>query len=168
MKNEIPRMINEADNQRILLEQQINKIKQQQMRLNQFYERKIEHLNDMHKFVINISENKCFYSWMFEYKNNVKQFDIIKQEQKKNSLINQIDQILQQQNQIIGINKTKNIRLIFYFCLESKDEISITTNILSVLDNETTIDSNKKFEYLTSFESSSIFRIVRKRRRIDY
>jgi len=107
MKNEIPRMINEADNQRILLEQRIDKIKQQQMRLNQFYERKIEHLNDMHKFVRNISENKCFYSWMFDYKNNVKQFDIIKQEQKKNSLINQIDQILQQENQVMDSSKEK-------------------------------------------------------------
>jgi hypothetical protein len=141
MKNEIPRMINEADNQRILLEQQINKIKQQQMRLNQFYERKIEHLNDMHKFVINISENKCFYSWMFEYKNNLKQFDIIKQEQKKkNSLITEIDQILQQENQVMNSSKEKE-RIIFHwidFRSESKDEKS------SMIDNDTTIDSNER------------------------
>jgi hypothetical protein len=137
-------MINEADNQRILLEQQINKIKQQQMKLNQFYEREIEHLNDMHQFVINISENKLnnnsFYSWMFEYKNNVKQFDIIKQEEKKKSLITQIDQILQQENQVMDSSKEKE-RIIFHwidFCSESKDEKS------SMIDNDTTIDSNEK------------------------
>jgi len=166
MKNDIHRTINEADNYRVLLEQKINKIKQQQIILNDLYEREINNLNDRHQFLTNICKNS--YRFISEYEKYVKQFQLIKDEQANNPFILQIDQILQQQNQIIGINKTKNIRLIFYFCLESKDEISITTNILSVLDNETTIDSNKKFEYLTSFESSSIFRIVCKRRRIDY
>jgi hypothetical protein len=165
MKNDIHRTINEADNYRELLEQKINKIKQQKIILNDLYEREINNLNDRHQFLTNICKNS--YRFISEYEKYVKQFQLIKDEQANNLFILQIDQILQQQNQIIGINKRKNVRLIFYFRLESKDEISITTNILSVLDNETTIDSNKKFEYLTSFESSSIFRIVRKRRRID-
>jgi len=148
MKDDIDQTINEAKNHRILFEKQINRIKQQRTILNDLYEREIKNLNDKYEFVTHICENS--YVLISEYEQYIKQFQLIKQDQVNNQfiqeLILQIDEILQQQqNQIISKTNTKNIQIIFIylFCLESKDEISTTRNILSILDSETTIDSNK-------------------------
>jgi len=148
MKDDIDQTINEAKNHRVLFEQQINRIKQQRTTLNDLYEREIKNLNDKHEFVTHICENS--YVLISEYEQYIKQFQLIKQDQVNNRFIQeltlQIDEILQQQqNQIISKTNTKNIQIIFIhlFCLESKDEISTTRNILSILDSETTIDSNK-------------------------
>jgi hypothetical protein len=140
MKNDIHRTINDAENHRVLLEQQINKIKQQQTSLNDLYEREIKNLNNIHEFLTNICENN--YLLISEYERYIKQFELIKENQANNSFIQafilQIDQILQQQNQFLGTKSFSN-NILFFLNLESKDEISITTNILSALDNETTI-----------------------------
>jgi hypothetical protein len=119
MKNDINQMSNEADNQRIVLEQQIDQIKQQQVRLNNFYEDKINYLNNMHEFVRNICDNK-FDNNHSEYEKTLKQFQLVKQEQNKYSFIQQIDQILH-------MNSNS----------EPKDEIS------SIIDHEITVDSNE-------------------------
>ena len=105
MKTDIHQMINEAENHRILIEQQINKMKQQQILLNDLYEHEIKNLNDIHEFLINICQNTSLC--LSEYEQSIKQFQLIKQNYLHNSFIIQIDQILQQQNQIIGINKNK-------------------------------------------------------------
>jgi hypothetical protein len=116
MKNDIHRTINDAENHRVLLEQQINKIKQQQTSLNDLYEREIKNLNNIHEFLTNICENN--YLLISEYERYIKQFELIKQNQANNSFIQafilQIDQILQQQNQFLGTKSFSN-NILFYF-----------------------------------------------------
>lgn len=111
MKIDIHRTVNETETYRSLLEQQINKIKQQQTTLNDLYEREIKNLNNIHEFLTNICENN--YLLISEYEQYLKEFELIKQNQGNNSFIQafilQIDQILQQQNQVIGIDKNKII-----------------------------------------------------------
>jgi hypothetical protein len=105
MKNDITQMITKADQQRSVLEQQIDKIKQQQIALNQFYDRELKQLNEMHELVVNICANRLdnqnFHSLMRDHGKHMKQFETIKLEEASNSIISQIDQILQQQNQAI-------------------------------------------------------------------
>jgi len=117
MKDDIHKIINEAENHRILFEKQINKIKQQQTVLNDIYEREIKNLNDKNEFLTHICENS--YVLISEYEQYVKQFELIKQEQINNRFILDIDEILQQQqqNQILRKNNTKNIQIIFSFFL---------------------------------------------------
>jgi hypothetical protein len=106
MKTDVNRMIDEAEKERLLLEQQIDKMKYQQEMINNFYKREIKHLNDMQTFVIDICENKPNNSDRYllksEYEKSINEFESFKQEQEKNSsmrlCIIQIEQILQQQN----------------------------------------------------------------------
>jgi hypothetical protein len=109
MKDDIHQIINEAESHRILFEQQINKIKQQQTVLNDIYEREIKNLNDKNEFLTHICENS--YVLISEYEQYVKQFELIKQEQINNQFIFDIDEILQQQkqNQILRKNNKRKI-----------------------------------------------------------
>lgn len=111
VKKDLTRMITDADNHRYVLKQRIDQIKQQQLRLNHFYEREIEQYNDMYRFTMNLCGNQLhsdnFYSLMFDYGNNAQQFDRMKQEQTQNSLIIQIDQILKEQNVIVDSGKER-------------------------------------------------------------
>ncbi|CAF1616783.1 unnamed protein product [Adineta ricciae] len=117
MKHDITQMITKADNERVLLEQRIHDIKQQQIVLNKFYEQEMKRLDEMHGFLVNISENKIdshnFYSLMNNYEKNIKQFTAINHEDKtKSSFLNQIDQFLKQQTDLkepeinLNINKS--------------------------------------------------------------
>jgi 7-keto-8-aminopelargonate synthetase-like enzyme len=118
----------DAENHRVSLEQQIYKIKQQQIELNDLYERELKNLNDMHQLITNICENN--YLVISNYERYAQQLQSIKQDQENNSFIQsfilQIDQILQQQNHIDG-----------------------TANILSISDNETTTDSDSKYKIIS-------------------
>ena len=97
MKKDLNEMLNEADNHRILVEEQIDKIKQQQILLNNFYENKLKDLNHIHEFVRNINSNHL------EYEKTFKQFQLIKEQQNNYSFIQQIDQI-------IGIKQKSSIK----------------------------------------------------------
>ena len=119
MKNDVNQMIDEADNQRILLEQHIDKMKRQQITLNNLYECEIKHSNDMYKFVLDLCENKVNdnnnrYTLTFESERKIKEFQLIKKEQEKNSFMklftSQIEQILQRKNPICDIGKTEKIK----------------------------------------------------------
>ncbi|UJR23257.1 hypothetical protein I4U23_026277 [Adineta vaga] len=117
MKHDITQMIIEADHQRVSIQQQIDNIKQQQMILNNFYEREMKHLNEMHDSLVNICENKLdnqnFHTLMHDYEKNTKQLARIKKEdEEKNSLPIQIDQILKQQNEMKQSKEKQNTKLI--------------------------------------------------------
>lgn len=114
MKNDIDQIIHDAENHRVSLEQQIYKIKQQQIELNDLYERELKNLNDIHQFVTNICENSDLV--ISDYTQYAQQLQSIKQNQENNSFIIQINQILQQKN----------------------------PNISSISDHEMTTDSNSK------------------------
>lgn len=118
MKKDFNKMLNEADNHRIFVEEQINKIKQQQILLNNFYENKLKDLNHIHEFVRNINHN------YLEYEKTFKQFQLIKEQQNNYSFIQQIDQI-------IGIKQKSSI-----FYSEPKDEMTIDS-VESTTDSET-------------------------------
>jgi 7-keto-8-aminopelargonate synthetase-like enzyme len=124
----------DADNHRVSLEQQIYKIKQQQIELNDLYERELKNLNDMHQLITNICENN--YLVISNYERYAQQLQSIKQDQENNSFIQsfilQIDQILQQQNHIDG-----------------------TANTLSISDNETTTDSDSKYKIISILKKYS-------------
>jgi hypothetical protein len=111
MKNTIDQTMHDAENHRVSLEQQIDKIKHQQTELNNLYERELKNLNDIHQFVINICENSHLI--ISDYEQYVKQLNLIKQDQKNNSFIQsfiiQIDQILQQEKHIDGRNREEII-----------------------------------------------------------
>jgi len=124
----------DAENHRVSLEQQIYKIKQQQIELNDLYERELKNLNDMHQLITDICENN--YLVISNYERYAQQLQSIKQDQENNSFIQsfilQIDQILQQQNHIDG-----------------------TANTLSISDNETTTDSDSKYKIISILKKYS-------------
>lgn len=98
LKNDIDQTIREAETHRLSLEEQIERLKQQQITLNDFYERETKNLNHIHQVVKNICDNN--FLLVSDYERYMKQWQLIKQDQTKNSslqsFIVQIDRVLQE------------------------------------------------------------------------
>ena len=143
MKHDITQMITKADHERVLLERRIHDIKQQQIILNKFYEQEMKRLDEMHGFLVNISENKVdnhnFYALMNNYEKNIKQFTTINPEDKaKSSFLNQIDQFLKQQTDLKepDIDSTINKSSIGNIIQEN-----ISVHLLLISEQQNDIDS---------------------------
>lgn len=158
MKNDIHQTITEAENYRSLIEQQIHKIKQQQITLNNFYENEIKNLNHIQEFLRNICENNSLF--ISDYEQYMKQYQFIKENQLNNSFLKffteQIDQIIQQQQQ-----QQQNQLNDF----ESKDEISLIseqdTNLCTkeeelIIESTMECDSNETISDNFTLQSKSL------------
>lgn len=101
LKQDIDQTIHDAESHRVTLEEQIERLKQQQMTLNDFYERHLRNLHHTHQLVKNLCENN--YLFVSDYERYSKQWQLIKHDRTNNTslqtFITQIDQILQQQQQ---------------------------------------------------------------------
>lgn len=111
LKNDFHQTIHDAGNHRSLLEEQIERLKQQHNALNKIYEREITNLNQMHQLVKNICGNN--YLLISDYDRYAKQWQSIKQNQMNNSFLQpfmfQIDQLLQQQDSLNGMKSFQKI-----------------------------------------------------------
>ena len=136
--------MHEAENHRISLEEQIERLKQQHNALNDFYTREITNLNHIHQLVKNLCGNN--YLLISDYDRYAKQWQLIKQNQMNHSYLQpfmfQIDQILQQQDSLNGMNDREDIHRRSGRYLESKMSVSMMVDVLPLVKQEKTTECN--------------------------
>ena len=135
MKVEFQEMIGDAKSQALVLEQGIDKMSQQRLALDRFYENEIKHLKDRHDYLVNLAESKSneanCSSFTFDDEDNRKQLHLIKHDTIPflQSVTVQVDQILRQQHNENPAVSTEHYR-------DSKEEIEITLDPMPTIDTE--------------------------------
>ena len=145
-------MLSDAQQQKRLLEEQIDRLSEQKLAVNQLYERELKSATDLHTFVSNLCETKCnetnSYKPTGDYEKDLQQFNAIKQTQMPEirSFIARFDQVLQTAERMTSTDPSKASRKDddsltgMTISLEMKEEIWNGSDALPIIDDQTTIE----------------------------
>ena len=129
-------MIGDAKSQALVLEQGIEKMSQQRLALDRFYEKEIQSLKERHGYLLNLAESKsneanCSSFTFDDDEDNRKQLHLIKHDTIPflQSVTVQVDQILRQQHNETPAVSTEDYR-------DSKEDIEITLDPMPTIDTE--------------------------------
>ena len=152
MKNDVTQMLSDAQQQKRLLEEQIDRLSEQKLALNELYERELKNATDLHTFISHVCETKCnetnSYKLTSDYEKNLQQFNAIKGVQipEIQSFIARVDQILQAPELTMNADSSRSSKRQeesstgMTISLEMKEEMWNCSDALPIIDDQTTIE----------------------------